>query len=605
LFPLTGRHVEVISSDPSLPRATLSLAEHYVRKANLRQLVPSLILNGDIEGHYHAYVSWVQRSRYVVRRKKAENPLEDDDVEDEEELRSSHPEVEILADSDVCVLPATCASLEEAIEAGGSVTILRRWGKARIEQLIDDELIDKTEGEELIEEMSKDSKGQLKDKAKEMVDAAGIKKDGRGKWALIYETWSLVKTPEGRRLCRTFFGGSNRVLSCKRNPLWCDRLPIVSAPVEKVQGSFKGRSQVQAVADLQYYANDVMNEAADSSMFSMMPIVMTDPEKNPKVGTMVLSLAAVWETSPNDTQFAHFPELWKSGLEIVSAIKAEIFQALTVNPSMISQGTKKKQTQAEVAQEQQIDILTTADAVSVIENGILTPMVSLMIEMDHQYRDKEIIVQQYGQLGMEAAMEAAPPMQMGSRYEFRWFGVEASRQAQMIQQKISAMNVIMNVPPQLYQGYKFNMAPILVDLVEAAFGPQQGRLVFEDLRSQLSKNPQEENVMMDEGHMVSVSPFDNHQQHRQVHQQGMQRSGDLHGVYAIHDMQHAQAEMAQAQAQAAAMMGGGGPPGQGAPNPSQPGGQAEGPRGPQQPNGAVHPDEMRGTQEPRPRGAMQ
>ena len=599
LFPTSGRHVECISSDPSLPRATMALAEHYVRKANLRQLVPALVANGDIEGHYHVYLNWAQHSRYTVRRKKSSDPLSTEDEIEEEELKASHPEVEILADSDVCVLPATSDSLTSALEAGGSVTILRRWGKAKLQALIDEDMISKSVGEELIEEMSKDAKEMMKDKPKEMVDAAGIKKDGRGKWALIYETWSIVKTPEGRRLCRTFFGGPEKVLSCKRNPLWCDRLPIISAPVEKIQGAFKGRSQISGVADLQYYANDVMNEAADSSMFSMMPIVMTDPEKNPKVGTMVLNLAAVWETSPNDTQFTHFPELWKSGLEIVAAVKAEVFQALSVNPAMISQGTKKKQTQAEVAQEQQVDMLTTSDAVTVIENGILTPLISLMIEMDHQYRDDTILVRQYGQMGMEASMEECPPIQMNTRYVFRWFGVESSRQAQLIQQKIAAMNVIQNIPPQMYMGYKFNMAPILVDLVESVFGPQQGRLVFEDLRSQLSEDPQKENMMLNEGHRVMAHPLDDHAMHMQVHMQGMQESGDLTGMYRIHMQEHQQLQMANAQAQQQAAMP---QPGQGGANPSQPGGQATGPRRPEQPAGAVHPDQMQGTQAPRARG---
>ena len=52
-----------------------------------------------------------------------------------------------------------------------------------------------------------------------------------------------------------------------------------------------------------------INEAADYAAYALMPIVMTDPAKNPRVGSMVLSLAAVWETSPQDTQFAQFPAL--------------------------------------------------------------------------------------------------------------------------------------------------------------------------------------------------------------------------------------------------------------------------------------------------------
>jgi hypothetical protein len=67
------------------------------------------------------------------------------------------------------------------------------------------------------------------------------------------------------------------------------------------------------VSDLQIFANDTINEGADTAHFSAMPIVMTDPLKNPRVDTMVLGLAAVWDASPNDTKIVEFPELWRLG----------------------------------------------------------------------------------------------------------------------------------------------------------------------------------------------------------------------------------------------------------------------------------------------------
>src|SRR5262249_14689356 len=155
----------------------------------------------------------------------------------------------------------------------------------------------------------------------------------RGKFALIYETWSKVKTSEGYRLCRTFFAGNDRILACVRNPYWCDRVPLISTSVNKLTDAIKGVSELAAVADLHYWANDSVNEAADSAAFGMMPIIMTDPEKNPKIASMVLNLAAIWQTNPNDTRFAEFPQLWKHGFEMISNLTQLIFQTLSVNPS--------------------------------------------------------------------------------------------------------------------------------------------------------------------------------------------------------------------------------------------------------------------------------
>jgi hypothetical protein len=150
-------------------------------------------------------------------------------------------------------------------------------------------------------------------------------------------------------------------------------------------------SRIKFVAGLQYQANDACNEGMDSAAYALMPIVMTDPEKNPKVGSMVLALAAVWETSPNDTQFAKFPALWKDALEIVANCKSEIFQSLSVNPAQITQAgnpKSKKPNQAEIANEQQIDLLTTADVVTIMEDEMFSPMLAFMLELDHQYRKR-------------------------------------------------------------------------------------------------------------------------------------------------------------------------------------------------------------------------
>ena len=52
--------------------------------------------------------------------------------------------------------------------------------------------------------------------------------------------------------------------------------PPISAAIKKIAKAFKGQSEVKAVADLQYAANDFINEALDSADYALMPIVMTD-----------------------------------------------------------------------------------------------------------------------------------------------------------------------------------------------------------------------------------------------------------------------------------------------------------------------------------------
>lgn len=604
IFPQSSRYIDVITEDGHSPNAIISLLESYIRKQQLHtQIVKPLIRNGDIEGQYTVYCSWKTTKREVAFRTQRPTDIGSglvdptktlDDIE-EKEIKIGMPSVEIISDADLLVLPATAPTLEDALDDGGSVTILRRWSKAKIQRMISKKQIEKYAGKQLLEEMNNNAKTNRKDMDKRAVDAAGIRVDGNTKTAIVYETWCKFVYKKKYYTYRIYFAGKDRVLSCKRNPLWSDKLPIISCPVEKVKGSFKGVSKVQPVATFQYMANDAANEGMDSAAYALLPIIMTDPEKNPKVGSLILSLAAVWETSPKDTQFAQFPQLWKDAFEIVAAARAQVFQTLSVNPSQITQQStsKKKPSQAEVANEQQVDILTTADAVTIIEEGILTPMLHLFLELDHQFRDKMLTVEQHGRMGIQADMQEIPVISMHNQYYLKWFGVEAAKNAQQIQQQIAAANVLRGIPPEMYPGYRMNLVPVIEQVVLNAFGPRIAPLVFENIKDQLSTDPELENELLSQGLDMPVSEMDNIQKHMQAHQQAIQKTGDPTGAIRTHMMHHnivAMKMMQQQQGQPGmpGAPGGAGPGLQGTPRPgAQPGMPRQ-----QGPAGMIHKDNM-------------
>jgi hypothetical protein len=316
-----------------------------------------------------------------------------------------------------------------------------------------------------------------------------------------------------------------------------------------------------------------------------------------------MALSAIWQTSPNDTQFAEFPKLWQDAFKIVEAAKQEIAAALSINPSAIMvQNFAGKLTQAEVAIEQTADVLLTADAVTTLEEGILSPMATLFAEMDHQYRDKDTSVRQYGEMGVQAAMMSVPPLQMDARYVFRWLGVEAAKNAQAMQQQIAGINVLRGIDQQQYQGYKLNLVPVITQMMENLFGPRLAPLIFEDVRAQESVDPKLENQMLLEGFDLPVHPLDDDQKHLQVHMQVLQ--GDAHGTVKAHMLRHQQSMAIKAQAKMIASQQQGqpgqpqiaGPPGgasqQGQAGPPRVGAQPGGVRNGQNPPGAIHPDQM-------------
>lgn len=613
IFPQTGRYVDVTTHDGEIPHAVMSLLDHYVRKTKLRtEIMPALMVNGDLEGQYSVYVSWETSTRRVSRRQTVPDQkirgLADDALAElgtheevvEEKVTLGMPHVEVLHDADVLILPVTANSVEDAIEAGGSVTVQRRWSKARIRKAIIDNDILKDEGESLIKAMQQVSKGESRDTGAEMVDAAGIKESG--KEARIYETWTLLKIDGELYLCRAYYGGDQRLLGCKRSPYWCEMPPVISVPAEKIAGVAKGRPALNnGVADLQILANDVVNEAADTGHFSAMPIVMTDPEKNPRVSSMVLGLAAVWETDPRSTQFAQFPDMWRTLSERAEQLKSQIFQTLNVNPAMISSsGGSSKRNQAEIANEQQVDILTTADAVTILEEGVLTPLLQRYAEYDAQFREDDITVRMFGETGVRAKMETVETLQLDGRWEYKWWGVEAARDAARLQQQIAGVNVIKGVPPQMYEGYELDLAPMIVRMTENLFGPQLAPLIFKK-KTALTIPPELENQMLEYGHLVEVHDADNDMQHLQVHMQAM-IGGDPHGTVRDHIAKH-QAAMQKKQEAAMQMQmaqaepppglpgspGGAGPGVAGSPAPGAQPGTVRGMKGPP---GMIHQDEM-------------
>jgi len=185
-------------------------------------------------------------------------------------------------------------------------------------------------------------------------------------------------------------------------------------------------------------------------------------------------------------------------------------------------------------------------------------------------------------------------IQMDKMYQFRWFGVEQSRNAQSLQQQIAGINVLRGIPPQLIQGYRLDLGPLLSHMTDNLFGPRLGATILKDLRQDLSIDPELENKVMADGFTAPVHPMDDLAKHLPAHQQAMQQTGDPHGTIRVHIMAHMNAfqaqqqMMAQQQAQQQAQQNPGG---------RQPGGARMGatpamPRGGQNPPGAVHQDRM-------------
>jgi hypothetical protein len=616
MCPQSGRFLEVVSADGTQPQSLIGLLEHYLREVRFEtQVLKPLCRMGDIEGQYNLYVDWCELEREIVSREThgprvpmdggGEVEAPGDEMEDvkSEVIREGMPVFEVLHDCDVGVWPANVDSLDEAFSVGGGVAIVRHWTKAKIDKLIDQGAVRKTEGKDLKDSMDKVSKDNT-DIEKHLAEEVGIHAKGTG--CTVWEVWTCLPLDKdggfdedgSMRLCRIFFGPNRAQLGAKRNPYWNDRCPLLSVPIEKTPGVFKGKSLISYVDSLQYEANDAVNEGADAATLSAAPIVLRDPEKSN--GPLVFGVGAIWDGGKDAISLLTFPDLTPRAQTRVQMALAAIFQSLGVNPSMLPQQTRAgKPSQAMVAQEQAVDLLTTAEGVKVPVEGLLTPMLGLVVDYDYQFRDTDLTVRQFGEMGVRARLEQVPPLTNRAGYTFIWRGAEQVKQSMMMQQGGTAwMNVMMQPAMQAAlakAGYEFDPAPLVIAQNQNLFGAFLGSQVLINQRELLTMKPEEENQILLTGQHLHVHPLDQDPQHMQAHAQAMQMSGDPFGTIAEHMAAHVQsmqmkiqASMQKAQAQQG-MPPGGGPGRQGGGQP-QPGARPGLPHAAKGPPGTMHPD---------------
>lgn len=617
LFPPTGRYVEVVTDGEPQPHATVALIEHYIRTRALKtNAIRALLLNGDIEGQYSLYIDWRRVERHVVSRETSPIAIDGVDYPEfgdvtriaAETVEDAGPGVEVIGDNDLLVLPATVDSIDEALAIGGTVTVRRRWTRDKIKEMIADGEFEAKAGEALLAAMSKPNEPGRWDTRKELAHAAGIRQGSGVKYCVGFETWTRLKVNGAMRLCRAYWGGEDALLGCKLNPYWNDRCPVISEPVLKMPGVFKGMSLLApGVLDLQVLANDTMNELSDAGHFSMFPIIMADPAANPRKGTMVYNLAAIWETDPRSTTIHQLPDTTAQGLQRIQWCATQIFQALSVTPAMVPQSTGRpgaKRNQAEIAMEQQVDLLNASEAVSVVAEGILTPAVVRMVELDHQFRDAPVLVRAFGEMGLDVIMEEVPPLQLNKRYEYRWFGVEQTRNAAQVQQLIATINVARGLGADKLPGHQLDLAPAVQYLFDQTVSPRLSGRVFKDIRKELAVDPKLENTLLRHGFDLPTHPLDNDAEHLAAHAREFGDPGTAVGaanVVALRDPSalaraHMQKHLQAMQLKAISAMGQGAPgvpggAGPGVAGTPRPGSMPQQPRQLRGPNGAIHPDQ--------------
>lgn len=607
LFPNKYSHVEAVGVNADKPAAQLALLEHYIRTTKLKSVVRSMLIAGDVTGQWGIMIDWYKMTRTVsgaVRRNPIVEGLEDEVVDptDSEEVLEDYevteegPELVDFAAEDLVVLPPNAPSIEKS-----KVSCLKlRMTKDQVKKMVDEGVFHIKEDTEL-DDWVKGHKGrERKNPDKERLSAAGIKTEGTLSVALIYWAQTLLEFEPGKKqLADVYMAGKDEILGILKAEQWGGKRSIITAPVDRVSGSFTGKPKISAgVKQLQYSLNDFWNMGQDSAMYSLLPVVMTDPVKNPNYAMMVYGLAAVWPVDPNSTKPISFPQLWKDAEGICAGIKSQIQESMDVNPMMMGvmpKGRKNNQMVGGVQQEQSVSVTDHAER---FEEEILNPLMERLFEYDAQYRSKELEVVTLGELGARSMIQSIPVQQWGERYFFQWTGTDFAMNMQRMQQQIATMNVLRGIPPQQLNGRRLDITPILESLVGNVFGAELGSKILIDERQQFTVPPEVEDEMLVNQIYPEVHPADDDMQHLQAHQQSAQMTGDPSGMFRRHIQEHMKQLQGKRQAAlppppqgAQGMPGGAGPGVAGTPRMGAQPGQT---RPMQQPAGMIPQDNMPG-----------
>lgn len=616
LFPVNHKHVGATGPDGNVPFAQISLLEHYIRSTGLKDAVRADLIAGDVTGQWNLYVDWMKTQRRVRELIKklpiltdaeagASNPIEvedptagDDESDWETETKdvvTEGPDVVPFATEDLAVYPPTCNDIEKATASA----IRLRLDKDAVQRFIDEGVFIGFDAKELVDNLAKPGGGKEKFvPPKRRTGDAGIRTEGTFKYALIYEVHTNLDLGDGKEPCFVYFAGQDVILGIIRNPFWCGKRPILSAPIERITGSFFGISKIEPVKFLQWNLNDFWNMGQDSAQYSLLPITMVDPLSNPNYQSMVVGLAAVWLTDPNKTKFANFPAIYKDAIPLCENLKQQINESMDVNDAMLGKMPAGRKNQAQAAAQAQAQESNIIDNAKRYEEVMLNPLLEFMFEMDRQFRTEELTVEVLGEVGARANLQVIPVQAFGERYFFRWCGTSYQQNLQRMQQMIAWMNVLRGIPSQQLDGRRLNIGPILEFGTEQIFGPEIAPMILIDERNLFHLDPEDENLMMHNGLPAEVHKADDDRAHLASHLRAAQLTGDMSGLFRAHIQQHQQAMQAKLQAQQAAaapkplgqpgVPGGAGPGVAGTPRPGAQPGQ---PR-PQGPPGQIHPDQI-------------
>jgi hypothetical protein len=389
-------------------------------------------------------------------------------------------------------------------------------------------------------------------------------------------------------------GADTIPLRIQARPYWHGGGPWLAGRFVEVTEEFYGRGLPEMFDFLQYFVNDLGNQAGDAFVWSTNPIAVVDVGAVQDPTSLRMAPGAKWLCAPGGVQFTTPPQgAAQAGFDAVQGFMGLADSLVTPTPSRpVGTQPGPGDTSAAGFAAQLAD--SAVDLRAIVENledDVMVPLLERSDILSQQCLDRDIILKVAGSDGLELVEHPITVADLVGEYEWEWLGTTAALNQQVrAQQMVQGIALLAQLPEDQLaaQNVTVDWAHVVRTYWAVGLGLPDADRVLKDGGPTPPNDWRWENALarVNRGGELRVSPADDHQAHVQGHHILLDQPGlmvDARRALEAHVQQHVgmmiAAEVQKLSQSLGVLAGPGGPGGPPGPPPPGPGGPPPDPGG--------------------------
>lgn len=323
-------------------------------------------------------------------------------------------------------------------------------------------------------------------------------------------------------------GADEVVLRIQRVPFFDGLAHWLCGKFREVENEFYGRALPEDFDKMQYFINDVGDQASDALVWSLNPISIVDVFSAADPTSYRMRPGAKWLANTNPSNAVKFIEPPKESAQVgfntvynLLGLTHEFADVAPLTGSAPKTRNKNQKNLELAVQEAQTDVI---EVVRNIEVAVMEPFLGKAYKLTEQFLDRDILLRIQGADGATMIEKAVGVADIIGDYEFSWLGSTRVLNEQVRgQQMIGFLGMLGKVPPDQLasQGVEIGWADLIRDVAEIGLSlPHTSVMKYiRDKVKKVSIDADIENQLFEvgRGDEVVVSEADNDEEHGVSH----------------------------------------------------------------------------------------